>query len=205
MEQSFSTVWLSLSGTNRGEGKGWLLRLLLTKLNIEHTSAGLHMLPQLFHESNAIMVVDCRIFMIAYCELVLSMLHITRYTLHAQNRNAQRYNVVTMLFSKPVLRYSFFMLHSVPDLSLTCRDILLLEGGFLTILVAPFNVVFWKKCVCMYICICVHLLCMRTWNWVAWIPHHMWPTASFAPSIAAFYCQILLIRISDTEKQHSTI
>ena len=66
----------------------------LTKLDIEHTSAGLLMLSQLFHESNAVMVVDCRIFMIAYCELVLSMLHITRYTLHAQKRKAQKYNAV---------------------------------------------------------------------------------------------------------------
>lgn len=112
MEQSFSTVRLSLGNTNRGEGKGWLLRLLLAKLNIEHTSAGLHMLSRLFHESNAVMVVDCSIFMIAYCELVLSMLHVT------QKHKAQKYNVVTMLFSKPVLCYSFLMLHSVPDLSL---------------------------------------------------------------------------------------
>ena len=56
IEQSFSTVRLSLSDTNRGEGKGWLPRLLLTKLNVELTSAGLHVLSQLFHESNAVMV-----------------------------------------------------------------------------------------------------------------------------------------------------
>jgi len=31
--------------------------------------------------------------MIAYCELVLSMLHITHYTLYAQKRIAQKYNV----------------------------------------------------------------------------------------------------------------
>ena len=88
------------------------------------------------------------------------------------HKNAKPRN--TMLFSKPVLRYSFLMLYSVSDLSLTCRDILLLEGGFLTILVAPFNVVFWKKCVCtcmysvrvlcMYVRICVRFVvyaCMK--------------------------------------------
>ena len=36
--------------------------------------------------------------MIVYCELVLRMLHITCYTLHAQKCKAQKYNVVTMLF-----------------------------------------------------------------------------------------------------------